>query len=508
MGARRAVLAAVVTAALAIPLTAVAANADDVGTAPKSVLAGTATGISYPWATAVDSRGNTYVTGNSAVRVFGPGATGNAAPVRVISGVDTKLSGPGGIAVNAAGYVFVANQTSSSVTVYAPGADGNVAPVRTISGSATTLGAPVGLQLTPQGAIVVSDISARAIVEFAPTASGNVAPRKRLVGPSTRITSPYSLELRPDGSLYVGNNGSVLVFSAFVGGDVAPVREIGGITSGLDYVTGLAVDSSGDVYASSYNKHMVVVFGPGADGDATPIRRLVGSGTQLTYPMGLRLGADRSVVVAQLYGSAVNTYAPLVPFRAPSAVRALNVSGSTTAATRTVSWQVPATNGGKSVTGYTVVVKHGSKTLLSKHVSAGTRSVKVARATLSPGTNTVTVRAVNAVGSGSSASKAFKATFSKAGKVRSLAVHGSSKAKTRSVTWKAPKSNGGKPVTTYVVKVKKGSKTLWTKTVKAGTHQVSVPRSKLRAGTDKVYVKAVTSIGTGSAASKSFTVRK
>ncbi|MBD8057601.1 fibronectin type III domain-containing protein [Cellulomonas sp. JH27-2] len=508
MGARRAVLAAVVAAALAVPLTAVSASADDVGTSPKSVLAGAATGLSGAWGTTVDSHGYTYVTDGNAVRVYAPGATGNAAPVRVISGAATLLSSPQGVAVNPAGYVFVASSGSASVSVYAPGADGNVAPVRRIAGPATTLAQPGGLRLTSQGGVLVSDVSADAVVEFAPTASGNVAPRKRLAGPATQIDWAYDLALGSDGALYVATHGGVLVFAAMVDGNVAPVREIGGLTSGLGFVTGVAVDSSKDVYAASYYENMVVVFGPGANGDATPLRRLTGASTQLSAPLGVYLRGDRALVAVQAGSLAVNTYAPLVPFRAPSAVRALGVSGSTKAATRTVSWQAPATSGGKAVTGYTVVVKHGSKTLLSKHVSASTRSVKVARATLSPGTNTVTVRAVNAVGSGSSASKAFKATFSKPGKVRSLAVHGSSKATSRSVTWKTPTSTGGKPVTKYVVTVKKGSKTLWSKTVKASTHKVSVPRSKLRAGTDTVYVKAVTSIGTGSAASKSFTVKK
>lgn len=517
MHVRRVVLAAVTAAALAVPLGMTAAVADDVSSAPTRVFATGAAGVSTPWGLATGPDGSVYVSSwsQNAVRVFAAGATGAAAAVRTITGAATGLNIPDGIAVDKGGYLYVANAGAKSVTVYAPGADGDVAPVRTIKGALTGFQYPDAVQVGADGSIYVVDLFAASVSRFSPTADGNVAPRAKLAGPSSLITSPWSMALGADGSVYVGNAHSVLVFSSLVDGDHAPVREIGGLASDLAGVGGIALDSSGNVYATSSTSYtvggtnnQVVVFGPTADGNATPIRRLTGAPTQLGRPAGIVLGADRSVIVAQEVGPAVNVYAPLVKFAKPSVVRSLAVSGKTTAAKRTVTWAAPASTGGKPVTGYTVTVKHGSKKLLTKHVGASTKKVTLARALLSPGTNTVTVAAVNAVGTGPAASKSFEATFSKPGKARSVAVSGAASAAKRTVSWKAPTSNGGKPVTSYKVVVKQGSKVLLSKTVSGSVHKLVVKRSTLRDGTNKVSVVAHTAIGNGPSATKSFTVHK
>ncbi len=126
---------------------------------------------------AVDSSGKVYMTiassdGGGAVVVFPPfskiSATTvatfdagqkelielSAPPSSTIKGRETRLINPRGIAVDSAGYVYVANEgdhghDDGSVTIYSAGSDGNVAPIATIGGPLSGLRHPDGIALGP-----------------------------------------------------------------------------------------------------------------------------------------------------------------------------------------------------------------------------------------------------------------------------------------------------------------------------------------------------------------------
>src|SRR3989475_1584185 len=104
--------------------------------APARTIPSTATtGIIVPFYPALDSAGNLYVASGSTILVFPPGVSGSWPPARTIRGASTGLSGgTRGIVLDSAGNLFVAIYTNSIVG-FAPGANGNVAPVRPISGA-------------------------------------------------------------------------------------------------------------------------------------------------------------------------------------------------------------------------------------------------------------------------------------------------------------------------------------------------------------------------------------
>ncbi len=119
--------------------------------APALTISGTSTGLNSPTGVALDSAGNLYVTNNNgnSITVYPPGANGNLAPARTISGTSAGLTFPAGVALDSAGNLYVANwngqfqiATVNSITVYPPGANGNVAPARTLSGVSTGLNGP------------------------------------------------------------------------------------------------------------------------------------------------------------------------------------------------------------------------------------------------------------------------------------------------------------------------------------------------------------------------------
>jgi hypothetical protein len=88
--------------------------------------------------TAAATVGITYVanTDGDSVTEYMAGATGNAAPIRTITGDGTGLNNPFGVALNVSGTLHVANYQGNNVLEYASGATGNAAPIRTISGPA------------------------------------------------------------------------------------------------------------------------------------------------------------------------------------------------------------------------------------------------------------------------------------------------------------------------------------------------------------------------------------
>src|SRR5262249_19136441 len=113
---------------------------------------GPATGLSKPSALVVDQVHNELVVvnfGNNSVTVYSRTATGNIAPVRMLSGSNTKLNGCYGLVVDTANdELVVTNNNAPSVTVYPRTATGNALPIRMLFGSATGLAGSQGVAVT------------------------------------------------------------------------------------------------------------------------------------------------------------------------------------------------------------------------------------------------------------------------------------------------------------------------------------------------------------------------
>jgi len=81
-------------------------------------------------------------------------------------------------------------------------------------------------------------------------------------------------------NIYVANTGggNVLVFSSTATGNVAPASILSGAATGIATPSGVALDSTGDIYVTSYNQpsnsSVVLEFAPGSTGNAAPIRTL------------------------------------------------------------------------------------------------------------------------------------------------------------------------------------------------------------------------------------------
>src|SRR5712691_639131 len=135
--------------------------------------------------------------------------------------------------------LFVTNQ-GGSVTVYARTANGDVAPLRTLAGAATGLNTPVGLAVdTVNNELAVANLTNNSVTVYARTANGNVAPLRTLSGAATGLNGPFGLALDTvNNELLVANNGnaapySITVYARTANGNVAPLRTISGVATGL-----------------------------------------------------------------------------------------------------------------------------------------------------------------------------------------------------------------------------------------------------------------------------------
>ena len=245
---------------------------------------------------ATDSSGNIYVTANSPtsvdLREYSTGSTGSATPVRLVPGNSTTmLSAPDGIDADAAGEIFVSEDTGG-VATYSATANGSVAPTSYILGAAETGG---GLSTLIEANAVAADSSGNLyimnegapnlmpICVFSPGATGNVAPTRTIGGANTTIESMGGLTTDAGNDLYVSSTtgqsdgtvtGSILEFAPLASGNVAPTRVITGSSTQLGKLGGIKVDSTGNIFVVSTDSTgwnpTVLEFSDIATGNAAP----------------------------------------------------------------------------------------------------------------------------------------------------------------------------------------------------------------------------------------------
>ena len=165
---------------------------------PGRNISGKKTLLNSPTGLALDASGNIYVangggTFGGSVEEFASTAKKDAAPVRIIAGLDTKLVNPRGIAIDAQGQIYVT--TSSSVLVFAADSTGDAPPLRVISGSNTMLGSAGEIVVDSGGNMYVASAGKNALVEFAAGVTGNAAPIGAIAGPATQLSGPTGIAI-------------------------------------------------------------------------------------------------------------------------------------------------------------------------------------------------------------------------------------------------------------------------------------------------------------------------
>jgi hypothetical protein len=219
-----------------------------------------------------------------AIATFGGGASGEAAPIRLLQGPDTRLRRPDQVAVDPIHNELIVAE-GDKILVFPRTATGNVAPIRVIEGPDTALRPREGgrgdtnsgiasppLAVDPVNDFIVVLVGNTALT-FNRTDSGNVKPRTIITGPRTGMGGSRGVAVHPERGWILGfivdrdraNRGRadayIGVWSHEDSGDVPPRWKIGQPGGLLKVPRGLTLDPRNkSVIASDKKSNAILTY--------------------------------------------------------------------------------------------------------------------------------------------------------------------------------------------------------------------------------------------------------
>ena len=200
--------------------------------------------------------------------------TGDVAPTRRIRGAATTLQNLAGIAVDA-NWIYVTDTSSPPrVMVFPIIADGNIAPDHTISGTNTTFQSPYAIAVDANW-IYVADVTGNSRIDVFPiNGFGNIAP-SRFLTVASGLATPTAIAV--DASyMYVMNyfNDRITVYPIGATHPDSYIREISGISTGINNSEGIAVDANWIYVANGTGTNSVTVYPLDGNGNIAPTRTI------------------------------------------------------------------------------------------------------------------------------------------------------------------------------------------------------------------------------------------
>ena len=375
--------------------------------------AGGAASFSAPTAIAVDAAGNVYVadTANNTIRKVTPaGAVTTLAGTPGMAGhADgtgnaASFSGPSSIAVDSAGYLYVADSGNFTIRKISPigavstlaglaGKEGNADG----SGSAASFVYPAGIAVDPTGNAYVVDSFDGAIRKITPA---GVVSTLKLTGGG--FWNPVGIAADASGNLYVADTndnavkvvtpaGVVSILAGSGGYQVVGSKDGTGQSATFEWPEGVAVDPSGNVFVADTGNSTIrkispggvvstIAGSPGNTGGASGL----GPAARFNYPAGVAVGPGGAVYVADTQNNEIRVGVPQSTGEITSALTASGTVGVAFSYSITAS-QSPTSFGATGLpSGLTVDPSSG--------IISGTPTVG--------GPFTVTLAATNSVGTG------------------------------------------------------------------------------------------------------------
>lgn len=411
--------------------------------------------ISDPSSVAVDQQGNLYIAGRDGVR-----------EVDATTGIITSVAGTGslwvsGVALDNSGNLFLAdgqvqdvNLATSQLTTI-PGASGDSIAADTsgnlfVSGQSTNL-----VQRVHLATGAVTTIAGTGQEGYA--GDGGPATEAELYQPMTvAVDSSDDVFV---GELYGGRvrevvgGPSLTITSAPVSGQVSATATLGPITVAEEDRFGNVVSApAGGTTVTLASTSSSGVFAATAAGPPVTTVTIPAGASSTTFFYGdTTVGAAVLTTSAASYGSA----GQLAAIDAVAPTKPLNVRASAGNGSATVSWDPPSSNGGSPITSYAVTASPGGASCTHSGPGGGQCVVTG----LTNGTPyAFTVTAGNAVGSSPPSDPTAPVTpLGPPTQPRGVSASAGNGSVT--VSWAAPSSDGGSPITAYTVTASPGEVT-------------------------------------------------
>jgi NHL repeat len=306
---------------------------------------GAAASFAQPSGVGVDASGNVYVADqvNHAIRKISPAGlvstlAGRGKPGFVDgSGAAASFNNPSGIAVDSNGNLYVADTTNHAIRQITPAGlvstlAGNNGVPGFVDGAgvAASFNNPVGVAVDGSGNVYVADSSNHAIRRINPkgvvtTLAGNGS-RGFVNGTGTaaRFNNPTGVAVDSGGSVYVADYGNLLIRKISPAGVVVYLAGSGiagfvngvGVEASFNNPTGVAVDSSGNVYVADQLNNVIRKINP-----VNVVSTLVGSGkpgfvegsgaaASFNSPAGVTVDNSGNLFVADLLNHAIRKIVP------------------------------------------------------------------------------------------------------------------------------------------------------------------------------------------------------
>jgi hypothetical protein len=152
------------------------------------------------------------------------------------------------------------------------------------------------------------------VTVYASGATGNAKPIQEISGSKTGLGGPYGVAVDGSGNTYASNTQDgattdvITVYAAGANGNVDPIRDIVGAP--YHYAKGLAVDPiNGDLYVAKANSSAIFIYAFSANANAVPMGIIQGSQTGLSQPYGVALDTSGNIYVANVGNTSVTVYA-------------------------------------------------------------------------------------------------------------------------------------------------------------------------------------------------------
>lgn len=295
--------------------------------------------LSYPTGIAVDSAGDLFFVNNGTDYIDELSATGARSIFGPIPGsffTTPTFTYSAGLAVDSSGNIVTADLNNlSQLDRIAPGGATSVVAGTGTPGSPTpgpatssALNEPFGVVFDSAGNLYIGDVNNHVVEKVTPSGTlsiiaGNGTQGAPTAGPATAsaLGTPTSLAIDSAGNLYIADSANALIEKVTPSGTLSIIAGTG--TSGmavpgpassspLNNPTGVAVDSSGNVYIADQNNHLVdkvtpagslsIVAGTGSVG--TPSAGPA-SGSPLGAPEDVAVDSSGNLYITDVYYSEV-----------------------------------------------------------------------------------------------------------------------------------------------------------------------------------------------------------